>query len=82
MSAGFADADEILDRVGETTSGIRTVLTQLESTVERELAGWPPEVQARYWAAKRAWTAALERMPGCVERARRAVHEISGCCGA
>ncbi|QRP47158.1 WXG100 family type VII secretion target [Amycolatopsis sp. FDAARGOS 1241] len=78
--ADFTEADEILDRVGKTTGGIRAVLTQLESTVEQDVAGWTPEAQARYWAAKRVWTAALERMPDCVERARDAFREISGSC--
>lgn len=80
MSEGFADAREILDRMEHTTSGIRAVLTDLESTVERDLTGWPPGARARYRAAKREWTVALERMPRCVERARDAFQEISGSC--
>ncbi|MGW4482890.1 WXG100 family type VII secretion target [Amycolatopsis sp. NPDC004368] len=81
MSAGrfdFTDADEILDRMGKTTGGIRAVLAELESTVERDMAGWTPEAQARYWSAKRAWTDAVDRMPGCVARAREAFREIAG----
>ncbi|MEV6897315.1 hypothetical protein [Amycolatopsis sp. NPDC051372] len=85
MSPGrfdFTDADEILDRMGRTTGGIRAVLAELESTVERNLAGWTPEAQARYWAAKQAWTEAVGRMPDCVERAREAFREIAGNSGA
>ncbi|WP_326566084.1 hypothetical protein VSH64_29930 [Amycolatopsis rhabdoformis] len=81
MSPGrfdFTDADEILDRMGKTTGGIRAVLAELESTVERDMAGWTPEAQARYWAAKQAWTEAVARMPECVERAREAFREIAG----
>lgn len=64
--------------MGKTTGGLRAVMAELESTVEQELAGWPPEAAARYRAAKREWTAALDRMPECLDRARDAFEEIAG----
>ncbi|MFF0147704.1 uncharacterized protein YukE [Amycolatopsis sulphurea] len=73
----FRRADEILTRMGETTRGIRALLTELESAVEGELGGWPPEVVARYRAARRDWDGAVRRMPECLDRARQAVWEIA-----
>jgi uncharacterized protein YukE len=77
----FSHADDILDRMGETTGGLRAVMAELESTVEQDVAGWPPEAQARYSAAKQEWTAALARMPECLDRARDAFEEIAGSSG-
>ncbi|MBB4688440.1 WXG100 family type VII secretion target [Amycolatopsis jiangsuensis] len=62
----------------ETTSGIRAVLAELESAVERELPGWPAEMKARYRTARREWDEAVRRMPECLDRARQAVREIAG----
>ncbi|GAA3571488.1 hypothetical protein GCM10022222_64490 [Amycolatopsis ultiminotia] len=80
MTGGRADlrrADEVLSRVGTTTSAIRAVLTELEATVEQELPGWPSAAKERYWVAKCEWNAAVRRMPECLDRARQAVDEIA-----
>ncbi|SEO63133.1 WXG100 family type VII secretion target [Amycolatopsis saalfeldensis] len=77
----FSHADDILDRMGATTGGLRAVMAELESTVEQDLAAWPAEAQARYRAAKQEWTEALARMPQCLDRARDAFEEIAGSSG-
>jgi uncharacterized protein YukE len=84
MTAGpsdFSHADDILDRMGATTGGLRALMAELESTVEQDLAAWPAEAQARYNAAKQEWTEALARMPECLDRARDAFEEIADSSG-
>ncbi|WP_329067243.1 WXG100 family type VII secretion target [Amycolatopsis sp. NBC_01480] len=77
----FSHADDILDRMGATTGGLRAVMAELESTVEQDLAAWPAEARARYNAAKQEWTEALARMPECLDRARDAFEEIADSSG-
>ncbi|MET8996295.1 hypothetical protein [Amycolatopsis sp. NPDC004169] len=73
----FSFADLVLDRMGTITGDLGALLADLEARVEPELAGWPPEAQEAYWRAKRDWTRAAGRMPGCLERARAAFGELS-----
>ncbi|WP_033293732.1 WXG100 family type VII secretion target [Amycolatopsis jejuensis] len=73
----FRQADEILGRIRETTSDIGAVLAELESTVEPDVEHWPADAKARYRAAKHEWTAAVHRMPECLERARQAFCDIA-----
>ncbi|KDN20947.1 WXG100 family type VII secretion target [Amycolatopsis rifamycinica] len=73
----FSFADLVLHRMGTITGELGELLTDLESRVEPELAGWTPEARAEYWRAKRDWARAAERLPGCLERARAAFGELS-----
>lgn len=73
----LAHADVVLDRMCSVTGGIRTLLEELESTVEPRLDGWTGSARAEYLEAKRAWEEAAERMPGCLRRAREAFGEIA-----
>lgn len=73
----FTLADVVLDRMGTVTGGIRELLDRLESTVEPRLPGWTGGAREEYLEAKREWEAAAERMPDCLERARKAFGEIA-----
>ncbi|MEU4517174.1 hypothetical protein AB0F52_00480 [Amycolatopsis sp. NPDC024027] len=73
----FRFADLVLDRMGAITGELGELLADLESRVEPELAGWPPEAREEYWRAQRDWARAAGRMPGCLERARAAFGELS-----
>ncbi|WP_027928494.1 WXG100 family type VII secretion target [Amycolatopsis benzoatilytica] len=77
LDPGFGPAAEVLARLRGTTGDLGAVLAELESAVEPGVADWPVEAQARYRAAKREWTAALELMPGCLDRAAEAFREIA-----
>jgi len=73
----FSFADLVLDRMGAITGELGTLLADLEARVEPGLAGWTPEAREEYLRARRDWTRAAERLPGCLERARAAFGELS-----
>jgi WXG100 family type VII secretion target len=73
----FTLADVTLDNMGQINTGIKTMLTNLESNVERSLADWTGGAQTEYWGAKKEWDAAAAKMPECLQRARTAFEEIS-----
>ncbi len=77
MRSDLTLADVVLDQMGSVTCEIKSVLEELESTVEPRLDGWTGAARAEYLEAKRAWEAAAGRMPGCLERAREAFGEIA-----
>jgi len=74
---GFAPAAEVLARLRGITGDLAEVLAVLESEVEPAVARWPAGDRARYREARREWTAALELMPGCLDRAAEAFREIT-----
>lgn len=73
----FTLADVILDNMGQINTGIKTMLTDLESNVERSLSEWTGDAQTQYWDAKRQWNQAADKMPECLQRARQAFGEIA-----
>jgi WXG100 family type VII secretion target len=73
----FALSDVFLDNMESINNGIKAMLADLESDVERSLAEWTSAEQAQYWDAKQQWNAATAKMPECLQRARVAFGEIA-----